>query len=54
MPEEYRGRVQGVHCGIFRVVVTHPNVDIPAKYNTQTELGRIVSRRDHDTLTINF
>jgi hypothetical protein len=54
LPEEYRGKVQGVHCGVFRVEVTHPNIPIPAKYNTQTELGRIVSRRDHETLTINL
>jgi len=54
LPTEYRGRLRGVHCGIYRVVVTHPKVVIPAKYNTKSELGRIVTRRDHDTLTINF
>ncbi len=54
LPSEYRGRVFGVHCGIYRVVVTHPQVDIPAKFNTQTQLGRIVTRRDRDPLTINF
>jgi EF hand len=54
LPAEYRGLVHGVHCGIFRVTVTHPNIDVPAKYNTQTELGRVVTRRDHDMLTINF
>jgi hypothetical protein len=52
LPEEYRGRIQGVNCGVYRVVVTHPQVAIPAKYNTATELGRIVTRRDHETLTI--
>jgi hypothetical protein len=54
LPEEYRGRVRGVHCGVFRVVVTHPSLPVPAKYNTQTTLGRIVSRRDHETLTVNL
>ncbi len=54
LPREYRGRVYGVHCGIYRVFVTHPQVDIPAKYNTETELGRIITRRDHDTLRIDF
>jgi hypothetical protein len=54
IPEEYRGRIHGVPTGIFRVVVTHPAIAIPAKYNTQTQLGRIVTRRDHETLTINM
>jgi hypothetical protein len=54
LPEAYRGKVEGVHCGVFRVEVTHPTVPIPAKYNTQTELGRIVSRRDHETLNVNL
>ena len=43
LPAEYRGRVRGIHCGVFRVMVTHPQIDIPSKYNTQTELGRIIS-----------
>jgi hypothetical protein len=54
IPEEYRGRIHGVPTGIFRVVVTHPTIAIPAKFNTQTQLGRIVTRRDHETLTINL
>ncbi len=54
LPEEYRGRVHGIHCGVFRVVVTHPNVDIPDKYNTKSELGRLVTRRDRETLTIHL
>jgi hypothetical protein len=54
IPAEYRGRVQGVPCGVFRVTVTHPKASIPAKYNTQTELGRVVSRRDHESLMINL
>lgn len=54
IPAEYRGRVHGMHCGVFRVLVTHPHVEIPARYNTQTELGRVVARRDHESLNINF
>lgn len=54
LPKEVRGKVRGVPCGIFRVEVTHPSVAIPAKFNTQTTIGRLVSRRDHDTLTINL
>lgn len=54
LPAEFRGKVRGVPCGIFRVEVTHPSIAIPAKFNTQTTIGRLVSRRDHDTLTINL
>jgi hypothetical protein len=54
LPEALRNRVKGVHCGIYRVVVTHPSVNVPVKYNTQTELGRIVSRRDYGPLTVAF
>ncbi|HEX2473950.1 MAG TPA: hypothetical protein VHK01_04360, partial [Lacipirellulaceae bacterium] len=54
LPEESRGRVRGVPCGVFRVLVTHPTVAVPAKYNTQTELGRIISRRDHEPFTVAF
>lgn len=54
IPEEFRGRVKGVCGGIYRVIITHPTVNIPAKYNTQTELGRIVTRRDHEPLIVNF
>lgn len=54
IPEEFRGRIKGVSGGIYRVVVTHPSVEIPAKYNTQTELGRIVTRRDNAPLVVSF
>jgi hypothetical protein len=54
IPVEFRGRFQGAHCGIFRVVVTHPTVKVPAKYNTQTEIGRVVSRRNNEPVTISF
>jgi hypothetical protein len=54
LPEEFRGRVHGIHCGVFRVEITHPNVAIPEKYNTKSELGRLVTRRDREPLTVNF
>ena len=37
-PEHLR-RLKTVHYGTFKVRVTHPSVAIPAKYNTETELG---------------
>lgn len=54
LPEEYRGRIQGVHVGVYRVEVTHPSVAVPAKFNTQTGLGRTVTLRDRDALSINL
>lgn len=54
LPEEYRGRLRGVHCAVYRVVVTHPDIQIPAEYNSQTTLGRLVTRRDHETLVIDL
>ena len=54
LPAELRGRVHGAHCGIFRVTVTHPTVAIPAKYNTQTEVGLVVMVRSHEALAINL
>ena len=29
----------GVHCGVYRVEISHATRKIPAKYNTQTQLG---------------
>lgn len=37
------GDVPGVHCGLYRVEITKPNTNIPAKYNTQTILGQEVA-----------
>jgi hypothetical protein len=54
MPKEYRGRLQGIPIGIYRVEVTHPTVAIPPKFNTQTELGQVVTLRTRDALTVNF
>jgi hypothetical protein len=36
----------GVQCGLFRVEITKEGVDIPAKYNTQTILGKEVALGD--------
>lgn len=38
VPEHLR-RMKTVHCGTFKVRVTHPTIKIPAKYNTETVLG---------------
>jgi len=38
LPDDLQ-RLQAVHQGLYRVVITHPSVDIPSKYNTNTELG---------------
>ena len=35
--------VQGVQQGLFRIEIDHPEVEIPAKYNTNTRLGKEVS-----------
>jgi hypothetical protein len=32
-------RMKAVHYGTFKVRITHPSISIPAKYNTETELG---------------
>ena len=54
LPSEIRGKVHGVPSGVFRVEVTHPSVSIPAKFNTETTIGRLVTRRDHEPLTIDL
>ena len=33
----------GLRSGFYKVIVTHPTVSIPAKYNTETELGAEVA-----------
>jgi hypothetical protein len=37
-PEHLR-RLKMVHYGTFKVRITHPTIQLPAKYNTQTTLG---------------
>jgi hypothetical protein len=38
VPQHLR-RLKSVHYGTFKVRITHPTIPIPAKYNTETELG---------------
>ncbi len=38
LPESDHGLL-GVHYGTFKLEITHPDVPIPAKYNTETTLG---------------
>ncbi len=38
MPENLRD-MAFVHCGTFKVRITHPTIKLPARYNTATELG---------------
>lgn len=38
LPESDRG-ITGVHIGTYKIEVTHPTVQLPAKYNTETTLG---------------
>jgi len=36
--------VRGVHCGVYKVEITHPQQAIPPRYNSETELGHEVAR----------
>ncbi|MEQ8616217.1 MAG: EF-hand domain-containing protein [Lacipirellulaceae bacterium] len=38
LPDSQKG-IRGIHPGTYRVEITHPEVEIPAKYNTNTTLG---------------
>lgn len=38
LPEAQQG-IEATHVGSFKVRITHPESDVPAKYNVQTELG---------------
>ena len=38
LPENLR-LVALVHVGTFKVRITHPTIKLPARYNTDTELG---------------
>ena len=54
LPSEIRGKVRGVPSGVFRVELTHPSISVPAKFNSETTIGRLVTRRDHETLMIDL
>jgi hypothetical protein len=36
---EHLQQIKAVHYGTFKIRITHPTTAIPAKYNTETELG---------------
>lgn len=45
-PGQLRSDLQGsplMHCGIYRVEITHPTKKIPSQYNTETILGHEVA-----------
>ena len=46
LPADQKGIV-GVHCGTYRIEITHPKETIPARYNTQTTLGHEASLDNH-------
>ena len=35
--------VPGLRCGLYKIRITHPSENIPAKYNSETELGQEVA-----------
>jgi hypothetical protein len=41
--EDHLKGINGVRCGFYKVLITHPSMEIPAKYNTATTLGREVA-----------
>ncbi len=38
LPENQQG-IRGIHAGTYRVEITHPEMELPAKYNSATTLG---------------
>ncbi|MCA9186505.1 MAG: hypothetical protein R3E01_12145 [Pirellulaceae bacterium] len=42
LPKAHKG-IRGVHYGTYKVRVTHPSINLPAKYNTETVLGHEVA-----------
>ena len=47
-------RCEGSIPGLYAVRITHPTVDIPAKYNTETELFVELSPMDMQNETPTF
>ena len=41
--------LQGMHTGLYLVKITHPDSEVPAKYNTETELFIELSPMDFQT-----
>ena len=46
LPEELK-QYKKLHVGVYRVEITHPKVELPARYNTNTELGYEVHPDNH-------
>ncbi len=42
LPEPEKGLI-GMRLGIYKVLITHPTADLPARYNTSTTLGQELS-----------
>lgn len=38
--------LQGMRLGVYKIEVTHPSIQLPAKYNTATELGVEIAHDD--------
>lgn len=53
LPETLQS-LRAVKPGVYRVEVTHDQIDLPAEYNTNTRLGRSVSLRNSHPLTLNL
>jgi hypothetical protein len=53
LPEALKS-LRAVQPGIYRVEVTHPEIQLPAEYNTDTRLGRSVSLRNNYLLKLDL
>ena len=53
IPEELQG-AKGVPPGIYLVEITHPERQIPARYNSATELGAVVDPTSKAGLVVRF
>ena len=42
LPSHLKG-ISGVRSGFYKVEITHPDKNIPAKYNTETTLGHEIA-----------
>ncbi|MBN1853987.1 MAG: hypothetical protein JW829_14750 [Pirellulales bacterium] len=41
--------LRGIHQGLYKIKITHPNINLPPKYNTETTLGKEVSAEMGET-----
>ncbi len=49
LPEDLRkARMRGIFGGIYKIEITHPNLNVPARFNTATTLGEEVARDTTD------